>query len=48
MIKRWLEKLENANKETFGSEPLDCCKIGRNTSQKKAVTMTSDKHSKKK
>ena len=48
MIKKWLERLENANKESFGSEPLDCCKLGRNTSQKKAVRMTSDRKFNKK
>ncbi len=47
IIKRWLERLEEANKDSFGSEPLDCCKIGRNTTQKKAVRMTSDNHNNK-
>ena len=28
-IKKWLEKLEAANRENFGSGPLDCCKLGR-------------------
>lgn len=47
MLKRWLERLENANKESFGSEPLDCCKLGKNTPQKKTVRMTSDRNSNK-
>lgn len=29
IIKKWLDKLAAANKESFGSEPLDCCKVGR-------------------
>lgn len=33
MIKKWvknfLEKLAKANQESFGNEPLDCCKLGR-------------------
>lgn len=29
IIKKWLEKLGEANKESFGSERLDCCKLGR-------------------
>ena len=29
IIKKWLDKLATANKENFGSEPLDCCKVGR-------------------
>lgn len=29
IIKRWLDKLAAANKESFGSEPLDCCKLGK-------------------
>lgn len=33
IIKKWLEKLGAANKETFGSEPLDCCKLGRESSK---------------
>jgi len=27
IIKKWLEKLEKANKESFGSGPLDCCEL---------------------
>lgn len=29
IIKRWLERLAAANKESFGTERLDCCKVGR-------------------
>ena len=32
-IKKWLDKLATANKETFGTEPLDCCKVGREVKQ---------------
>lgn len=28
-IKKWLDKLAKANEDNFGSEPLDCCKVGR-------------------
>ncbi|MBU5313495.1 hypothetical protein KQI38_15845 [Tissierella carlieri] len=38
LIKKWLKKLEEANKESFGSEPLDCCKLG-----KKANTVQTSK-----
>lgn len=33
MIKNWLEKLAAANKESFGSGPLDCCELGRNSNK---------------
>ena len=29
IIKRWLDKLAAANKETFGTERLDCCTVGK-------------------
>ncbi len=47
MVKRWLQRLEEENKKSFGSEPLDCCKIGRDEAPKKAVRMTSDRPSEK-
>lgn len=28
-IKRFLEKLEKANKESFGNKQLDCCKLNQ-------------------
>lgn len=28
-IKKFLDKLAKANKESFGNEKLDCCKVGR-------------------
>jgi hypothetical protein len=31
LIKRWLEKLEKANQESFGSGPLDCCELSKKT-----------------
>lgn len=31
-IKKLLDKLVDANKETFGEEPLDCCKLGKKNS----------------
>lgn len=31
LIKNWLKKLEEANKESFGSGPLDCCQLGKNS-----------------
>lgn len=42
-IKKWLEKLEAANKENFGSQPLDCCTVGRDKKKTKPVKMTKDK-----
>ncbi len=36
LIKNWLEKLEKANQESFGSGPLDCCELGENS--KKGTT----------
>ncbi len=48
MIKGWLERLESANKESFGNQPLDCCQLGRNSTQKKPVRMTSDRQASKK
>jgi hypothetical protein len=43
IIKRWLEKLETANKENFGSEPLDCCTVGRNKNNSKTIKTTQSK-----
>lgn len=36
LIKGWLEKLEKANKENFGSGPLDCCELSKKTNAEKA------------
>lgn len=43
IIKSWLKKLEASNKENFGSKPLDCCTIGRDTKATKAVNTSSNK-----
>lgn len=32
-IKNWLEKLEKANKESFGSGPLDCCELSKKANE---------------
>lgn len=29
LIKKWLEKLAKANKETFGDGRLDCCELNK-------------------
>ena len=42
-FKRWLEKLEATNKESFGSEPLDCCTVGREKKTSKSVKLNSDR-----
>lgn len=42
-IKKWLERLENANKNSFGSKPLDCCTIGRDKKSNKPMKMTQNK-----
>lgn len=42
-IKRWLKKLEATNKESFGSEPLDCCRVGRDKKPSKSVKLNSNK-----
>lgn len=34
-FKKFLERLANANKETFGNERLDCCKLGREKAGKR-------------
>ena len=44
MIKKWLEKLGEANKETFGSEPLDCCTVGRDKKVVKPKDTTDKKN----
>lgn len=40
---KWLEKLEKANKDSFGDEKLDCCTVGRNKDRQKSVKLTSNK-----
>lgn len=42
-IKGWLEKLEDANKQSFGSEPLDCCTIGRDKKGANTTKATNKK-----
>ncbi len=42
-IKKWLKKLEEANKSSFGSEPLDCCTVGREKKTNKSMRMTQNK-----
>jgi len=37
MIKRWLERLGQTNKENFGSDRLDCCTIGREPGKDKNI-----------
>ncbi|WP_339792447.1 LDCC motif putative metal-binding protein [Tissierella carlieri] len=29
-IKKMLDKLAKANKESFGEQPLDCCQLSKN------------------
>ncbi|MDD2447040.1 MAG: LDCC motif putative metal-binding protein [Tissierellia bacterium] len=43
LIKRWLEKLEKANKDNFGQEPLDCCSLGREKNKAKPMKTTQNK-----
>lgn len=43
IFKSWLKRLEATNKESFGSEPLDCCKVGRDKNTSKSVKLNSDK-----
>ncbi len=43
IIKKWLERLENANKETFGSQPLDCCTVGRDKKVVKSINKSNKK-----
>lgn len=31
----WLNRMANQNKAAFGSEPLDCCRVGRENHKKK-------------
>jgi hypothetical protein len=44
IIKNWLEKLESANKSTFGSEPLDCCTVGRDKKVSKPINTTNKRN----
>ena len=30
----WLNRMANQNKAALGSEPLDCCRVGRENRQK--------------
>lgn len=30
----WLNRMANQNKAAFSSEPLDCCRVGRENRQK--------------
>lgn len=46
IIKRWLEKLENVNKESFGSQPLDCCTVGRDKKTTKPMNASTKQTSK--
>ena len=41
IIKNWLKRLESANKETFGSQPLDCCTVGRDKKVVKPINITN-------
>lgn len=43
IFKKWLKKLEATNKESFGSEPLDCCSVGRDKKPPKTVKLSSKK-----
>lgn len=42
-IKRWLERLEKANKDNFGNEPLDCCTVGREKKSSNTMKTTQNK-----
>lgn len=37
IIKRWLERLEASNKESFGTGRLDCCDLGRDKKVTKPI-----------
>jgi len=41
IIKNWLERLEKSNKDSFGSEPLDCCTVGRDKKGVKPISTTN-------
>jgi len=32
---RYLSRLAKQNQDSFGNEPLDCCRVGREKKQKK-------------
>lgn len=40
-IKEWLKRLESANKDNFGSEPLDCCTVGRDKKTNKEIKLNN-------
>lgn len=41
LIKKWLEKLAENNKESFGSGPLDCCQLGKKPNKVQTNIKTS-------
>ncbi|OLS01976.1 LDCC motif putative metal-binding protein [Tissierella creatinophila] len=43
IIKKWLEKLGEANKESFGTGRLDCCQLGRESDKVKVNNKKSIK-----
>ncbi len=43
IIRRWFEKLEAANKASFGSQPLDCCTVGKDKKNVKPMKMTQSR-----
>ncbi len=45
IIKNWLKRLEESNKESFGSGPLDCCSLGQEKKPVRVVN-TVNKNSK--
>lgn len=43
LIKKWLEKMAQANKESFGTGPLDCCELGRKSNNTNVNTNKAKK-----
>lgn len=41
LISQWLKKLEAANKENFGSKPLDCCGLSKDSNNRKTKRKAS-------
>lgn len=42
-IKKWLERLAEANEQSFGSGRLDCCNLNRETTNPKVNKVSKAK-----
>lgn len=47
IIKNFLDKLSEANKEEFGDKSLDCCELNKSSKDLKKSSKNSDKNKEK-